>query len=1054
MGIRSRAKINQAPTHSKMQAVDLEGKLPMVKILFNNLFSCISLLDSGSSRSFISKELFNKLKELKLIKDVLKANHTVEVANQNKVTVRKEVTIHLKLEGFSWDFQFWVLNSLPFQMILGYDFMKYSKMSVDLNEFKLRFNFTGRESMFCLLDKNEIPECEKPDFGDSPLSMEQRKRFEDLIHSFGDVITDRIGTAKVEPYKIKISEKITPFRQRPYFLSPDKMRVMRETIQDLLKQGVIEKSVSEYSSSAFLRPKKEPGKFRLVVNYKELNKFIEMDSFPQPEVDKVFQFLKDARYFTTLDLNNSYYQCLLHPESRKYAAFNVGYALYQPRTCPQGIKIGSQVLGRIVDEVLGDLKFKCVINFVDDLCVYSSCPESHYNDLEQVLLRLRQAGLTVKPSKVTLAKRGIRFLSHIVKDGKLHVDNSKSEVIQNFPRPRNLKAVQRFLGMAAYYAKFIPNFSEISRPLNALKRKNVRFKWGKEQDDSFNTIRDCLASPVVLHLPDWKEQFILSTDASEQSVGCCLEQYRDGRTVPIAFASRSFSDNQLKYSIYLKEFAAVLYGLEKFKEYLTDHPFVLKTDCMAITYVMGSDKATGMLARWKLRFSQFPCAKIEHCRGTQNIVSDTLSRMFDGVESQNEPKPPSAEKACFLQHFPETFETMKDKQREDEELADVIAKIENGDAVQHFSVKNGLLKYQRNNKCPPKIVVPRSMRKMLMKYFHDISLSAHWGIKKTIARISKNFTWDGIFNDVKQYVRSCELCQLSKPAQNRQIGLMNSEPPKRCFERLHIDTFGPLVRSTSGNAYALVCIDTFSKFSWVIPLRKATSKTIISALKDRIFSQHGLPETICSDNASIFKSQVFTSFLFGLGVKHLTTSVARPNSNQSERVNRNLKFILKIFHSESQNKWDENLPYLCMGLNSGVHESTGVTPAHAFLGRDLNHSLKLQWNLDDDLPAETANERVKKIIDNLRAAHQKTRDRYNKNRKPSPHCAGDFVVYRRFVPSNKANKVSSKLSQTWNGPFKILKVLNPVNIKIQSVSDPSVVKVVHVAQVKKYYERT
>lgn len=1022
----------------------------MAKIFFTESFHCSALLDSGSSRSFISRDLFTRLKERKLVKKVVKINHNVEIANRDKVTVRQEITVHFKFQQFSWDYEFWVLNSLPFSMILGFDFMKHSRMSVDLNANCVKFGFKGDESSFYLLDENEIPSCERPDLGDSPLSPEQKKRFDDLINGFSDVITDRIGTAKVEPYKIKISDKIAPFRQRPYFLSPEKMKIMRETVQDLLNQGVIEKSVSEYSSSAFLRPKKEPGKFRLVVNYKDLNKYIEMDSFPQPEVDKVFQFFKDARYFTSLDLNNSYYQCLLHPDSRKYAAFNVGYALYQPKTCPQGIKIGSQVLGRIVDEVLGDLKFKCVINFVDDLCIYSSCPESHYNDLKQVLQRLRQAGLTVKPSKVTLAKRGIRFLSHVVKDGKLYVDESKSEAIKNFPRPKNLKAVQRFLGMAAYYAKFIPNFSEISRPLNALKRKNVRFRWGKEQQDSFNKIRNCLSSPIVLHLPDWNEPFILSTDASETAVGCCLEQSRDGRNVTIAFASRTFSDNQLKYSIYLKEFAAVLYGLEKFKEYLTDHPFVLKTDCMAITYVMGSDKTTGMLARWKLRFSQFPCSRIEHCRGTQNIVSDTLSRMFGGEDKQEESR---VEKAMFLQSFPETFDSLKDKQREDRELTDIIDKIGNGDVVPHFAIINGILKYRKNQKCAPKTVVPRSMRTMLMKYFHDISMSAHWGIKKTIARITKNFTWDGIFNDVKHYVRSCDLCQLSKPAQNRQIGLMNSQPPTRCFERLHIDTFGPLVRSTSGNAYALVCIDTFSKFSWVIPLRRATSKSIINALKDRIFAQHGFPETICSDNASIFKSEIFKGFLFGLGVKHITTSVARPNSNQSERLNRNLKFILKIFHAESQNKWDENLPYLCMGLNSAIHESTGVTPAQAFLGRDLNHPLKLQWNLDDELPPETANEKVRKIVENLRASNQKSRERYNKNRKPSPFRPGDLVVYRKYVPSNKANKISNKLSQTWKGPYKILKVLNPVNIKIQLVSDPTVVRVVHVAQVKKYYYR-
>lgn len=1036
-----------------MEAVDLSGKLPFAHVTFDSSLKCIALIDSGSSRSLISKELFNMLKDKQLVSNVNKVSHSMGTASQHKITVRYEATIHLKLGDFSWNYEFWVVNQLPFKMILGYDFMTFTRMSIDLNKSIIKFNFANNEHSLCLVGDDEIPRCEKQDLGDSPLTPEQKTKFDDLLYSFNDVISNRIGTAKTEPYKIKFSDNIVPFRQRPYHLPPDKMVIMRETIQELLDQGVIEKSVSEFSSSAFLRPKKEAGKYRLVVNYKELNKYIEMDSFPQPEVDKIFQYFKGAKYFTTLDLNNSYYQCLLHPDSRKYAAFNVGYALYQPRTCPQGIKIGSQVLGRIVDEVLGDLKFKCVVNFVDDLCIYSPDPETHYRDLKQVLQRLREAGLTVKPSKVTLAKRGIRFLSHVVKDGKLYVDETKAEVISNFPRPRNLKAVQRFLGMAAYYGKFIPDFSSVSRPLNMLRRKGVRFKWGKEQEESFNKLKECLSSPKVLHLPDWKQPFVLSCDASEFSVGCVLEQIRDGRAVPIAFASRTFSNNQLRYSMYLKEFAAVLFGLEKFKDYLADRPFIIKTDCMAITYVMGCDKSVGMLARWKLRLSQFPFAKIEHCRGTQNIVSDTLSRMFEPEEAIKQNNTPKPDQVCFLQHFPETFESLSDKQREDETLGKIITDLENGITVPHYCIKKGILRFQRNNKCSPKIVVPSSMRVMMMKYFHDISIHSHWGIKKTTARLIKHFTWDGVFNDVKNYVRSCELCQLSKPAQNLQIGLMNSKPPQKCFERLHIDMFGPLVRSVSGNAYAFVCIDSFSKFSWVIPMRKADSKTIINSLKDKIFSQHGLPETIVSDNASIFKSEMFRSFLFGLGVKHITTSVARPNSNQSERLNRNLKMILKIYHSQTQKKWDENIPFLCMGLNSALHETTGVTPAYAFLGRELNHSLKLHWDLGDECSTETAEDRVSKILEHSKKAHQKIKERYNKNRKPSPYTEGDLVLYKKYTPSNKANKISHKLTHTWDGPYTVIKVLNQVNVKIRLNRDPSIAKVVHVCQIKKYYSR-
>lgn len=129
-------------------------------------------------------------------------------------------------------------------------------------------------------------------------------------------------------------------------------------------------------------------------------------------------------------------------------------------------------------------------------------------------------------------------------------------------------------------------------------------------------------------------------------------------------------------------------------------------------------------------------------------------------------------------------------------------------------------------------------------------------------------------------------------------------------------------------------------------------------------------------------------------------------------------------------------------------------PCIRLLGRELNHSLKMQWDLDTDCQPELAEDRVKRIIEKVRVTHHKSRERYNRNRKPSPYCEGDQVLYRNYIPSNKANKISHKLTQTWKGPYTIVKVLSPVNIKIQLVADPSVNKVVHVSQVKKYYSRT
>lgn len=1042
---------------AKVQAVDLSGKLPLVNATFGKNLIFSGLLDSGSSRSLVSKDFFLKLKKEKCIKKVVKVNYVMKVANGGKMSINQGAQIHFKIGNFSWTYEFWIVKNLPFNFILGFDFWKFSKLRLDMAERKIKFDFDQSETCFCILDE-EVSKSEKHNVGNCELSDQEKDELSKLQNEYRDVLTKRIGKARTTPYKLRIKGNPEPIRCRPFQMNPERLGAARKIIDELLDQGIIQKSNSEWGANSFLVEKREKGKFRLVVNYKKLNQHIEFDSYPCPVVDTMFQHMKDGRIFSSLDLSQSFHQIPLHPDSIKYTTFNTCFGSYSWNRLPMGIKIGSQALSRFVDEVLGDLKYSCVLNFVDDIVIWSKDVQSHMRDLREVLTRLRNSGLTVNPDKVSLAKKGVRFLGHIVTDGKLLIDDSRIEPIANYPVPKTLKQVQRFVGMCGFYAKFIKDFSRVCAPLNNLKRKGVKFRWTPETQKSFETLKMALISPPVLHLPDYDREFFVSSDASEKSIGAVLEQKYLGKSVPVAYASRTLTGSELQYGVYRKEFLAAIFACERFRPILLDRKFTLRTDCQAIAYVMNSDKETGQMARWKLRLSTFNC-DVVHARASENVVGDALSRMFEGTDESDKPKAEesnnSGEECNILQFYPECFQSIGKKQREDPNLSPIIQQLESGAQVQNFSLRNNILKYRKNARCPPKIVVPQAMREMIIKYYHESVFSAHWGIHKTVAKITKLFTWENMFQEIKHFVRSCDLCQLSKPSQNQKIGLMASKVPEKPFERLHIDFFGPLTRSASGNSYILTAIDSFSKFVFLTPLRKATAESTIKALKDRIFAQYGLPECIVSDNGSQFTAEMFKSFLYGLGIKHITTSVAHPNPNQAERTHRNLRQILKIYHSCTQNKWDENLAYLSIAFNSAQSEATGVTPAYAFTGREFSHPLQLLWNLDDeDVPQGVqTEERVRKIAEQLKRTHQKTKAQYDRNRRASPYSVGDKVMYKRFVPSNKAKKISNKLTQIWRGPFTIIQVVNEVNIKIQLDSDPEQVRVVHVSQVKKYYER-
>jgi hypothetical protein len=262
------------------------------------------------------------------------------------------------------------------------------------------------------------------------------------------------------------------------------LKALREIVQDLLQKGVIKKSFSQYASPAFLVPKPY-GKYRMVIDYRLLNKKVAFDAFPMPSVEHAFANFQGAKVFSVLDLNSAYYQIPLSARSRKATAFCTLFGLFEFNKLPMGISVECQVLSRVVDSLFGDLKHQYVNNFMDDLVVYSSTMEEHLDHQKEVFRRLEKAGFTLNREKVHLAQTEIKFLGHLLSAEGIKILPERVEAILSFPPPKNLKAVRRFLGMVGFYGSFVENVSSIAEPLHALKRKNTAFVWGEAQQLAF-----------------------------------------------------------------------------------------------------------------------------------------------------------------------------------------------------------------------------------------------------------------------------------------------------------------------------------------------------------------------------------------------------------------------------------------------------------------------------------------------------------------------------------------------------------------------------------------
>ena len=270
----------------------------------------------------------------------------------------------------------------------------------------------------------------------------------------------------------------------------------------MLDLDIVEECSSEWSSPILLVPKKaDPSgekKWRIVVDYRLLNKKIQDDKFPLPNITDILDSLSGAMYFSHLDLSQGYYQLELHPESRKYTAFTTNRAQYQMKRLPMGLKTSPHAFSRLMTIATSGLNYENCFVCLVDLIAFGRNLEDHNKNLMHVLSRFRQVNLKLNPTKCEFLKKEILYLGHIISAEGILPDPGKIEVLKQYPIPKTTDETKRFVAFANYYRKYIPNFAEIVLPLNKLSRKDVTFNWSDKCQKAFETLKTSLINPPVL----------------------------------------------------------------------------------------------------------------------------------------------------------------------------------------------------------------------------------------------------------------------------------------------------------------------------------------------------------------------------------------------------------------------------------------------------------------------------------------------------------------------------------------------------------------------------
>lgn len=851
--------------------------------------------------------------------------------------------------------------------------------------------------------------------------VDQIREFEELVKDFRGLFAEQGPPTTSGQHVIRLKDQ-RPIRAPSYKHSAAKLRIIEEEVEKMLHQGIIEHSTSAYNSPVVIVKKKD-GSARFCIDYRRLNEVTHDEVAVLPTIQDTLRDLGTAKVFSVLDLKTGYWQIPMQERSRVYTAFSTpDGSHYQFKVMPFGLKNAPSTFQQMMaQEVLSGFIRKFVFVYLDDIIIFSPTYEEHLRHLRLVMERLRQYGLRCSEKKCRFGSERLDYLGHqVTATGNEPQEVHLQRIFASKP-PSNRRQLKAFLGLCGWVREYIPRFAELAGPLTRLLSKGNRWTWGLDQETAWSNVQAAFREPLQLHRPDPQLPYTLQTDASGHGMAAVLLQHTpEGDRRIISYASSKLTSAQARYHSNEQECLAVVWAVEKYRPYLEDRRFHLKTDNRALTWLKSMVNSNAKLTRWAMLLQQYTF-DVSHCPGIQNQLADALSRSpvnktadlkddapLGPPTEPNEASTSSTYQTPTLNAAETLYERLLRCQQEDagaQRLAERWERLQEQDPVDaaavalrdQYVLKDGVI-FKRE---PHGLVllVPPSGALHLLRAFHDNRTAGHPGAEETYAAINRRYYLPKLATRVREYVSKCNTCVRHKPGPARAPAPLTDRPSvSGPFDSISVDIMGPYpVTQINNNRYILVATDIYSRWVEAKAVSSTTVNAITKFIHDEVICRYGYPRLVLSDNGPQFRSANWKRTIHLWGAEHWTTPLYHPRANPVERRNQEIKKQLRILlDRRAKDSWDQELPAALYHLRSRKNASTGQSPAAMVLGRELPRPG--EWAL----PAGTLDENpedAQRLLADVQRHQARYRERYLHRRPPvHRYQPGDQVFIKRDFP--------------------------------------------------------
>ncbi|GKV17243.1 hypothetical protein SLEP1_g27774 [Rubroshorea leprosula] len=857
----------------------------------------------------------------------------------------------------------------------------------------------------------------------------------------------------VAVHKLSTNPLRKPVAQKRRLFGGERLTAIKEEVEKLLQAGFIKRvDYCEWIANPVM-VKKSNGKWRMCIDYTNLNDACPKDCHPMPSIDKLVEAALGNERLSLLDAYSGYHQVRMAPEDEKMVT----------------IVFRAQI-GRNLEV------------YVDDIVVKSSRAEDHLTDLAETFNNLRRCSMKLNPAKCTFDVESGNFLGFMVSRRGIEVNPEKIKAIEEMKPPRSTKDVQRLAGRVAALHRFISKSADKCLPFFKVLRtaaqkdetgKPQKFNWTTECQVAFDELKAYLSSPPLLTKAQEGEILYLYLGISDIAVNSVLKPECSGRLIKwaielgefqIAFQQRSAiraqaladfvvecTSNQATNNV--AEYEALLLGLRlvaelkvKRLQIYSDSQLVvnqINSMCEVIDPILA--KYVAAVSELKNRFEKFQLIKIPRA---ENEHADSLSKLaYENsgeaksvyIEILNEPSfqtsgvmeistdPDAPSWTDPIREYLLNGTIPKDKQEE--------MKLRR--KASRYTLVGDIL-YKRSYSLPLLRCLTPYEAEYALREVHEGVCGSHVGARTLAHKVLRQgYYWPNMQEDAKKFVQRCQKCQFFAHLTHKLAEELTSMTAPWPFAQWGVDLLGPFIKAVGGATHLVVAVDYFTKWVEAKPLSCLTSRRIEDFLFSSVICRYGIPNQIIADNGPQFNCNSFRDFCSSYGIKLVFTSVYHPEANgMVESVNKAILEGIKPRLDQLKAKWVDELNNVLWAYRTTNRTDTGETPYHLAFGTEAVIPVEIgvpSLRVSHFEPVQ--NERLLRenldFLDEVREQSrlrtltykQRTANLYNKQVQPRNFRVGDLVLRKAGLTGFETRY--SKLAPNWEGPYIVTEVPHP-----------------------------